>query len=219
MRLADVGIGPEGCAARPRPTRQGRDDPQRQATAVRSCAAHRTPRVLLGLSRCRSAVVGGGLAPGQRAGRRPLRRAAACLRVPRSRGERAAARSPCCRLPTEEGAASDAPTFGARRGRLDLPAVLERRDDDGLCFWPRRSCARAGRRPGRDPSRAPGGGGGIPRVEGTTELGAGRSGSSARWPLGEAPRLRGAPHRSRPTHPGTTPAAGCAATPVRRRLG
>ena len=155
--LADIGVGPEGVyrMAWTEEDAATRAWFEEQAADVGLRVARDPAGNLWACPEADAAVVGGRLASGQRPRRRPVRRAArGGLRV-RDRGS--AARRPIAVLSfaDEEGARFNTPTFGSKAlaGRLDLPAVLERRDDDGVSL---RDAMRAG---GVDPDgidQAPG---------------------------------------------------------------
>ena len=93
----------------------------------------------VGAPGCGSAMVGDRIPSGQRPGRRPLRRAARRGVRVRDRVRLSAGAAPpvaVLSFADEEGARFNTPTFGSKAlsGRLDLPAVLERRDDAGVAL-------------------------------------------------------------------------------------
>ena len=137
--LDDIGVGPEGVyrLAWTEEDAATRAWFERQAADVGLRVAARSRRQPVGLPGPGPAVVGDRLAPGQRPGRRPLRRAARAWRA-RSRSRPIGGRGPVAVLSfaDEEGARFNTPTFGSKAlaGRLDLPAVLSRRDDAGVAL-------------------------------------------------------------------------------------
>ncbi len=129
----------------------------------RAAGGARPGRQPVGVPGRGAALVGDRVAPGQRARRAAGSTARSAWSARFEIAARAGSRRPIAVLSfaDEEGARFNTPTFGSKAlaARLDLPAVLDRRDDDGV------SLAEAMRAAGIDPEGI-GGAPGVARAAG-----------------------------------------------------